>query len=469
MALLAAVLVVSFSVAVLSLVRTTVEQELDHRLEAVGETAVTLLGPSLVPGLLALTPAHEGFRLYQDRRRVLTDLQERTGVRRIFLADLDGRSFVDTDARIGIATPLAQLRSDLPEMQKVRNGRPTAGPIIPTSDRGMQKTGYVPVTQGGQVIALVGVEADATFLAAANRVRTRLLWIGALGLLLSLGLAALVARGLTRPISNLVRWSESVGRGGLDQPAPAGGGGEIGVLGRTLERMRIEIEARDREQRTMVAGVAHELRNPLAGVKLYSDLLAQDDTLGDGARTRLATIRRELDHLDAVIDQFLSYARPTAAAPEAVAVDPLLRELADWVRVQADAKGVQVKVEAPSTSTGTRVWVDPTQLRQMLHNLLRNAIEATPASGSVALSVENSAELAAIDVADEGPGLSGEVVGRVFEPFFTTKKAGAGLGLAIVQRLALLNHGRVEAANRPGGGARFRLSLPLAVVGQDSI
>ncbi|MCC7142549.1 MAG: sensor histidine kinase [Candidatus Eisenbacteria bacterium] len=463
LAVLAAALLLGLAVLIEVQARRALEDELDRRLRAVGGAAVSLIGPSLVPGLLALTPAHESFRLYQERRQSLIQLRDRTGVRRIFLADPSGRSFVDTDTRITIGVPLPQLRSDRPEVQRALAGGAAAGPLYTDEGGEFRKTGYVPIDTGGKVIALVGVEADAEFLQALRALRRRLALAGAGAVLLAFLLAAVAARGLTRPLDRLVDWSRGLGRGDLSVAVPVTGGDEIGLLARTLEQMRVEIEARDREQRAMVAGVAHEIRNPLGGIRLYAELLQGDASLNDGQRRRLEKILRELDHMGAVVDQFLLYARPANPIPQALDVAHEVEELADLLRGMAE--GRQVALDAPVRAA--RAQCDPTHLRQVLHNLVRNAIEASPPGGAVRISV-GAGDAAAdppeceIAVEDSGPGIPEAVRERLFEPFFTTKTAGAGLGLAIVQRLVLLNRGRIRVDRGETGGARFVLTLPAA-------
>lgn len=460
LALLAVLLCAALALAIEGEVRRTLERELDLRLEAVGETAITLIGPGFVPALLALTPAHQEFRLYQDRRSALSDLRSRTGVRRIFLADPAGRSFVDTDVRVAIATPLPQLRSDRPEMSRILAGESAAAPLYTDEGGEPRKTAYVPVVSAGRTLALVGVEADATFLAAVRRLRRRLLEAAFLGVALSFGFAAVVARGLTRPLDGLVSWAQSVGGGNLSTPAPRTAPGEIGFLARTLEQMRVDIEARDREQRAMVAGVAHEIRNPLGGIRLYADLLAGDAALSETARARLEKIRRELDHLGSIVEQFLLYARPAEPVPQCLSVSILAEELRDWLEPDGAAREVRLMLEGRPDAT---IQVDPTHVRQILHNLLRNAFEASPKGSRVRFAWTEQAGAIRLEVEDEGPGVSSLSRERLFEPFFTTKVHGSGLGLAIVQRLVLLNRGRIELSTGELGGACFAVTLPRGV------
>jgi len=265
-----------------------------------------------------------------------------------------------------------------------------------------------------------------------------------------------VARGLTRPLGQLVRWARRLGEGDLSLPVPASGRDEIGFLGRTLEQMRRTLEARDREQRAMVAGVAHEIRNPLGGIRLYAELLESDAELGPAAREKLRKILRELEHLGSIVDEFLLFARPAAPSPQPVDAGVLATELLEWLQPQAER--AQVRLECAVEAGGpVRVRADPTQLRQILHNLVVNAIDASPAGGVVRVRLEPLTRGVRLAVEDDGPGIDAAQRERLFEPFYTTKPSGAGLGLPIVRRLALLNGAQVELERASSGGARFVL------------
>ena len=191
----------------------------------------------------------------------------------------------------------------------------------------------------GRVVGLVGVMADADFLAAVEKLRARVFAIGAGGILAAFLLAAPLARTLTGPLGKIIPWARSLGAGDLTQPAPVAGRDEIGFLAGTLEQMRLGLVARDREQRAMVAGVAHEIRNPLGGIRLYAEILSADTSTGTAARERLGKMIREMDRLGAIVDEFLLFARPAVAAPELVDLAEVGAEILDAVALAGPAPG----------------------------------------------------------------------------------------------------------------------------------
>lgn len=457
LASLALALLLAVGLGSAPLVQSALERELDQRLQAVGGSAIELLDPALAPGLVALGPGQAGSRLHREKQAVLVELCARTGVRRLFLADTTGRSIVDSDPRVGIGAALPQLRADRNALVRVRAGDAVSGPLFRDESGSVRKTGYVPLMSGGRAIGLVGAEADASFLFAVSDLRRRLLWVGASSLVFAFLLAAIAARGLTRPLDRLVEWGRGFGRGDLETPPPTTGRDEIGFLAATLEQARLELSARDREQRAMVAGIAHEIRNPLGGIRLYVELLGADPTVSTTAQARLGKILRELDHLGAVVDEFLRYARPGSPQIEPVPLARVVTEVTELLAGEARARSITFAVDIDPALTAP---LDPVHARQMFMNLLRNAVEASPDSGRVTVEGQESAREIGVAVEDQGQGIPVEVRDRLFEPFFTTKPQGSGLGLAIVRRLALGHRGRVEVGTGRDGGARFVVVVP---------
>jgi signal transduction histidine kinase len=157
------------------------------------------------------------------------------------------------------------------------------------------------------------------------------------------------------------------------------------------------------------------------------------------------------------VEEFLAYARPQA--PERQAFDPagIVGEAVDLLAGIVAEQGVDVTIHPPERATG--VVADPGQFRQILLNLVRNALEAAPRGSNIAVAWETQGPTVALWVEDRGPGIPSEQRERVFEPFFTTKAEGAGLGLSIVRHLAEQNGARINHERPHGGGCRFTLRM----------
>lgn len=207
----------------------------------------------------------------------------------------------------------------------------------------------------------------------------------------------------------------------------------------------------------LTAGLAHEFRNGLATIHGYARLLDRQD-LAPSTRQCVDAIRAETDALGEVVTNFLRFARP-----DPLALAPLdLRAVI--LRAAEDALPAGATPVAVTGTFGT-VNGDEVLLRQAFGNLFRNAYEACAAAGVGArVSVTGTPEngVVRVSVSDNGPGLSPEARRRLFQPFATTRAHGTGLGLAVVQKIIVSHNGRIEAVNRPTGGAEFRIRLPLS-------
>jgi nitrogen fixation/metabolism regulation signal transduction histidine kinase len=177
------------------------------------------------------------------------------------------------------------------------------------------------------------------------------------------------------------------------------------------------------------------------------------------------TIVAQVEAMKEMVNAFSEYARAPRLEMSTVDLNKMVSEVADLYRAQGAVRGVQFKVEL-DPSVGT-VVADPGRLRQLLNNLLTNAVEALEGhdDGSIAVTTHRTtrggAEVAAITVEDNGPGFHRELIGQVFDPYVTTKAKGTGLGLAIVRKIVEEHGGHIEADNRAAGGAQVSIDLPL--------
>ena len=212
----------------------------------------------------------------------------------------------------------------------------------------------------------------------------------------------------------------------------------------------------------MAAGLAHQLRTPLATALLYAGHLTRP-VLADADRCRFAgkTLDR-LRHLEALIGNMLRFVRGQAHETEIVCLADLLEDAAQTLLPQFEADGIVLRVEAPDHSLQARV--NRKEMVGALVNLLDNARHASVGGASVEMSLGRQGGEALIDVCDHGCGMGPEVLARLFDPFFTTRKDGTGLGLAIVRNLMTLYGGEIQAKSQPGLGSRLQIRLPLVAV-----
>jgi signal transduction histidine kinase len=215
----------------------------------------------------------------------------------------------------------------------------------------------------------------------------------------------------------------------------------------------------------LAAGVAHEVRNPLTGIKMLVEVALRPKDPRPLEREDLEVIRREVTRLEQTVQGFLDFARLPAPHKSAGDVRDDVAAARDLVRVRAQGQAVTVHGRVPEGPA--EACVDHGQLRTVLVNLLLNALDATPGGGRVDVDLEPTPGGGLrLSVTDTGPGIPEHVVGRLFTPFATTKPTGTGLGLSLSRRIAEEHGGTLTAANRPGGGAEFVLTIP-AEAGRD--
>jgi two-component system CheB/CheR fusion protein len=207
----------------------------------------------------------------------------------------------------------------------------------------------------------------------------------------------------------------------------------------------------------MAAVVAHEVRNPLAGLRGALQILSQRLQAERSEHGIILEMIKRLDGLNERVNDMLRYAKPRSPELARVPLRTLLEATADLARRDQAMAGLAIVVEG----TELAAHGDPEMLREVFLNLILNAGQAMEGRGTVRVLIE-SGRRAVVRIADAGPGMSEELLGRIFEPFFTTKRAGTGLGLAIVRRLLELQDGSVDVQSTSPAGTTIRVTLPLA-------
>jgi len=218
---------------------------------------------------------------------------------------------------------------------------------------------------------------------------------------------------------------------------------------------------------TMATGLAHEIRNPLAGIKGAAQYLESTRSGSDGEMVRV--IVDETDRLNRIVTQFLDYARELRLSVDATSAADLLAATTRAFTAQGLPPGLKLEEEIEADLPAFPG--DELMLRQVLHNLVQNAVLALGGGGIVTLRARKGVLVdprarggacVVIEVADDGPGIAPDDLDKLFVPFFTTRRDGTGLGLAISQRIVHAHHGEIDVHTRVGQGTVFTLRLPLS-------
>lgn len=232
-----------------------------------------------------------------------------------------------------------------------------------------------------------------------------------------------------------------------------------------LERERLEGEIRQTERVTalghMSAGLAHEIRNPLGIMKVSIQMLAQEKCDDGVVSEYCRVLLEECERLNRMLSEFLSFARPKELVRERVSLGKLLNEGVELVQPALRQNHIRLE-KMISQIDEQEVEVDPDQMKQVILNILLNAIDAQGEGGVIHLGGVRQENYAGFVVSDEGPGILPDALPYIYDPFFTTKETGTGLGLSVVHRILDLHGGKITIVNQSAGGVRVEILLPLA-------
>jgi signal transduction histidine kinase len=300
------------------------------------------------------------------------------------------------------------------------------------------------------------------------RLRTLLLIAGPLALLLASIAGHELARAALLPVDRMRARSERITERQLSERLPVSeSADEIGALGRTLNAMLDRVEAAVARERRLVSDASHELRTPLTTLRAEVDLALLGERDAAELRAALESAAEEARRMSRLADDLLVLARadqgrlPLEAEP--LAARELLEAAAGRARAAADLQGRSIVVgDVPG---GVTVLADPDRTTQALDNLITNALRY--GEGTITLTARRAGELVALHVTDEGRGFPDDLLGHAFERFGRSSEAraggpGSGLGLALVEAVAIAHGGSAEARNRPDGGADVWIALPSA-------
>jgi signal transduction histidine kinase len=289
----------------------------------------------------------------------------------------------------------------------------------------------------------------------------------ALAIVAAAAIALWLTRSIVRPLGHLSDGATAIARGELATEVDAGQIDEFAALARAFNGMATDIASREealvRSQRLaavgqLAAGVAHEINNPLGVILGYAQLLARESSATESTRADLRIIEDEARQCQRIVEALLDLARPVKLVVTEVDLAEIARNVLSRF-AESNPLGA-VRAVGPPDGATLVVAGDEAKLRQVVVNLVQNAIDVSPPDGTVAVDVALCGADAVVSVTDAGPGMADADRARAFEPFFTTKAKGTGLGLAISQAIADAHGGRIILGAAPTGGTCARLILP---------
>ncbi len=337
------------------------------------------------------------------------------------------------------------------------------------------------ISRAAKEAASARQEADHDLMGRRSRLWTGILAVSTGALALAV-LILILAIHATKPIGEITLAIRRLASGNLspihikasrevEETAEA-----INLLAQALRtRRQTEAAEKEREVRTerlavvgrMASAVAHEVRNPLNSISLNIDLLADmldsPERMGNRSRDIIKAVQREVDRLNEITEDYLQFGRMPKAVIGPCNVTGVVREMCDFMAGEFEAAGVAVTVTTADDTL--KVLSDEGQLRQALVNIVRNALEAQPDGGTIAIgiNISTTGDAVILSVKDTGGGIPASHMTRLFEPFATTKPGGTGLGLAFVQQVAHESGGSVEIDSKEGVGTTVNMRLNRVV------
>jgi signal transduction histidine kinase len=289
---------------------------------------------------------------------------------------------------------------------------------------------------------------------------------------------------IQRPMVELQEKMEQVSEGNLDVKVSfAGRNDEIGDLGRNFNHMmqqlresREEIELLHRTQMSraehmatlgeLAAGLAHEIRNPLAGIAGVIEIVGRDLPSTSPARAVVKDVRQEIARINRTLTDLLETARPHPPQIRQSDLNTTAEHAVMLARQQVFSK--PIKIELQKALNLPDVEHDSDQIHQVLLNLLLNAVQALDGAGTVSVEIGAQDDYASLLVSDTGRGIAPQHISNIFRPFYTTKGNGTGLGLSLARRIVEEHHGRIEVSSVVGKGSEFTVLLPFRMPAQQT-
>ena len=411
---------------------------------------------SALSGLEDLTP--------ENVSQALTVVEE-TGVSRILVTDTAGRVLYDT-RETGSAVGLYAFYTEIFQALRGQNAY-----YCSYDGEAFLSRGASPVVYHNQTVgAIYAYEYDTEQAELFKSLQNNIARISGVVAVFVIVLSLLLSRMLTGRISELLQAIRHVREGAYSHRAEVKGNDEIAQITAEFNSLTDRLQTTENARRRFVSDASHELKTPLAGIRLLTDSILQTENMdAETVHEFVGDIGQEAERLSRITEDLLRLTRLDSGALEegaAVAVAPVLERVQRMLRMVAEEKGVALRYQADADAV---VMATEDDIHQILYNIMENGIKYSASGGFVHTDVTVEGQAVVIRVEDNGVGIPDEDLGHVFERFYRVDKArsravgGTGLGLSIVHDTVLRREGTIEARHREGGpGTVFIVRLPLA-------
>lgn len=392
---------------------------------------------------------------------------------RLLVVDMDGKVQFDSFSRLfGQRLALPEVVSILTGGQSSAYGIHDLNGVASPVEESARYVAYCAaqlIGTGGPLGALVFVSPVEEMIESLNSVEMRMIAVFVLVAVAALFMALIFSRVLTRPITNLTHSIQKMGKGDLSVRVPVKGSGELRDLAVSYNVMAEQLETLDQSRNQFVSNASHELKTPLATMKILLETLIYQPEMPQELRTEfMQDMNHEINRLTDIITDLLTLTRmdnhQVTLNLTAVDASHLTEDVVRMLRPMAE-KRLQSLTER--IASGVTLTADASKLRQVLDNLIENAVKYTPDGGAIHVSMAKQGRFVVWTVKDNGVGIPAGDQSHIFDRFYRVDKArsretgGTGLGLSIVRQLVTLHGGDISVQSTPGKGSAFTVKFPI--------
>ena len=410
----------------------------------------------------------------EDVNRVLEE-NARSMEGRLMLLDQDGKVQFDTDRALnGSRLQVREVLLVLNGVAEQAYGIHSPGEAEADRTGGNGYSGQVAYSvhamdgQDGQIGAMLYVSRIQGLMDSVGTVQWQLISVFVLIAIAALVLALILSQLLTKPITDVSRTMRKMGKGDLSVRVPVRGSGELRELAENYNTMAAQLERLDKTRNQFVSNASHELKTPLATMKIMLESIMYQPDMPVELRTEfMQDINHEIDRLTGIVTDLLTLTRMDAEKGsmkhEQVDMSALTEEVIRMLTPAAERRGQRLEC---AIEPGLQMLGDRARLNQVLYNLTDNALKYSPDGGRIAVSLRSDGDSLVWRVRDNGVGIPKEDLEHIFERFYRVDKArsretgGTGLGLSIVKQLVSMHGGEITVSSEPGSGSEFRVVFP---------
>ena len=345
------------------------------------------------------------------------------------------------------------------------------------TDNGKTLTVSVPIEVNGEITGGVYLAENLSSISdTIKAIKTSLILFSALLLFIIILISIGISYIITRPIAEFTEVARAISRGDFSRRAKVHGTREMSEMGQALNFMCDELNALEEKRKNFVSDVSHELKTPMAGIKLLCDSLVQAENPDmETVREFLTDMSEEIDRLTRIINRLLTLSRLDSTSDMSISkvdISALCAGVVESLRKLAAEKEINVEYVMPDTAN-TFIHVDYDKIYECVYNIVVNAINYTPEGGHVQTRLKCDEKVCIIEVEDDGPGIPDSEKLKVFDRFYRLDDSrardtgGTGLGLAITKEAVLLHGGEIVVTDSLSGGSIFTITLPMSENGKE--